>query len=330
MHLVFIMALYFASMSVSASEMELSFSGAEKFSLKGTLQVPDVEREKINGCMLLLPGSGPTDREGNQPPRLSTNLLKQIAETLSISGIATFRFDKRAAHVYKEYWPANPKDLPVFFSWDNHAADVIAAFKTMKQKLNLPMECGILGHSEGGLLALSVAGELKPGSLILMGTPGRTMSNILIEQIKQILVAQGASDTVQEFYRTKMKDIHAHIIMNGEIPNDIPDGLRPLYAPASALYFKSVLPLDPTTLVENYKGAVLLMNGEWDIQVNPIQDMQALFNEFEKRTSGIQEMYLVPGASHNFKHVSGPDEPGFFGEITIETKTKLMNWMRDL
>lgn len=99
------------------TEREVAFNGAGGFQLRGTLVLPSATKGKVPG-VLLLPGSGPSDRNGNQPPQLVTDLLKQIAERLAADGFASLRFDKRAAAVYATTWPKDMAAMNNFFSYD--------------------------------------------------------------------------------------------------------------------------------------------------------------------------------------------------------------------
>jgi hypothetical protein len=87
-------------------EREVTFAGVGGLSLHGTLLLPWALKGKVPG-LLLLPGSGPTSRNGDQPPLLVTDLLKQIAERLAKQGYASLRFDKRAAPGYARFWPTD-------------------------------------------------------------------------------------------------------------------------------------------------------------------------------------------------------------------------------
>src|SRR5436309_15501621 len=74
------------------TEREVTFAGAGGLQLHGTLVLPSGTKGKAPG-VLLLSGSGPTDRNGNQLPQIVTDLLKQIAERLAADGYASLRFD---------------------------------------------------------------------------------------------------------------------------------------------------------------------------------------------------------------------------------------------
>src|SRR5688572_26599533 len=80
------------------TEVAVSFIGARDAKLAGTLTLPSAKADQRFPALLLLQGSGPTDRDGNQLPMIRTDLLKQLADALSEIGVATLRFDKRGMH----------------------------------------------------------------------------------------------------------------------------------------------------------------------------------------------------------------------------------------
>src|SRR4051812_48487042 len=143
------------------TEREVTFAGAGGLQLHGTLVVPAI-KGKVPG-VLLLPGSGPSDRNGNQPPALVTDLLKQIAERLAADGYASLRFDKRAAAVYASTWP--PKDMAAlnnFFSYDAFVGDARAGLDFLKSQSEInPKLTVVAGHSEGGLIAIQLVHDLE-------------------------------------------------------------------------------------------------------------------------------------------------------------------------
>src|SRR5438128_1948923 len=111
---------------------EISFAGVGGLKLQGTFEAPAGATGMK--ALLLLPGSGPTDRNGNQPPGLITDLLKQIADDLAAHGIASFRFDKRAAHVHAADWPKDASKLNDFFAWDKFVGDAGAALDVLRKQ----------------------------------------------------------------------------------------------------------------------------------------------------------------------------------------------------
>src|SRR5262245_24748089 len=100
------------------AEEEVSFTGEGSLTLHGTLVLPPGAEGRVP-ALLLLPGSGPTDRDGNQPPMLVTDLLQQVADALASAGVASLRFDKRAAHVHASDWPTELAAQQSFFAYES-------------------------------------------------------------------------------------------------------------------------------------------------------------------------------------------------------------------
>lgn len=152
-------ALVAAHASAEPTRTEVAFEGVGGLELKGTLVVPEGKPEGEPGArwpaVLLLPGSGPTDRDGNQPPALTTDLLKQFAERLAAErlaaeGVATLRFDKRAAPTDRDAWPRTPEALNAFFGWEAFVGDARAAYRYLRAREEVGSFVAIAGHSGGG------------------------------------------------------------------------------------------------------------------------------------------------------------------------------------
>ena len=213
--------------------MDVQFAGVGGFSLRGTLTLP--AGDKPAPALLLIPGSGPTDRNGNQPPALVTDLLKQLAERLAREGVATLRFDKRATHVYAADWPKDPDALNRFFGWDRFTGDAKLAYLYLRGRPGIdPKRAGILGHSEGGIIALVVGAEMaaspdRPAALVLAGTPGRPLGDVVHNQVADTLTRQNASADQVKFFLDKTDSISSEVIRTGMVPADVPPGLAALY-----------------------------------------------------------------------------------------------------
>src|SRR6266850_6325936 len=164
------------------------FAGSDGAILAGTLLLPiKSELGRVPGIVLVA-GSGPTDRDGNNalvPERI--DLLKQLAELLARAGIATLRYDKRGIGESTPRPRGGLEEQERFFSWDNFVGDVAAAHgELVKHDEIKPYATALLGHSEGGLLALAAAPMItgnRPHGMVLAATPGRPMRDILRAQI---------------------------------------------------------------------------------------------------------------------------------------------------
>ena len=312
--------------------MDVQFNGSNGFTLRGTLTMPAAG--KPSPALLLLPGSGPTDRDGNQPPALITDLLKQLADRLAMEGVATLRFDKRASHGYAAAWPKDADSLNRFFAWARFCEDAKLAYLFLRARPGVDAKrTGILGHSEGGIIALAVGSELaaapdRPAVLVLAGTPGRTLSAVIHNQVADMLARQNATADQVKFFLDKTDSINSDLIRTGMVPADVPPGLAALYPPSASLYLQSVLPLDPRDLAKQIVGPVLVMNGEKDIQVSPDKDSRPLAAALRARKgSAAVDLVIVAGASHNLKPISA-DPNGFTGIAAEAALDRLAAWLR--
>lgn len=326
MKILVLIILFIAPLISLASEKSISFK-SNNLTLYGTITLPKDTAIAAHG-VLLIPGSGPTDRDGNQPD-LKADLLKQIAESLAEHGIASFRFDKRATQAYRMLWPADQKKLTKFFSWNNFADDIRNAFLTLQKYPHIDAKnCSILGHSEGGLFAIDVASKLKPSSLILLATPGRPTSSVLTEQITALLEKQKTSDDQKKYYLNELSRVMSVIKKTGVIPTDVPMGLAALFPKSADLFLQEALKFNPTSKIKNYNGPILIMNGLSDAQVNPKLDAEALYKIAVQRVNSAAKLKLLPSLSHNFKKINTPLDPGIAGPVSETALDEINNWMK--
>ena len=317
-----------SSLTAAPSVEEVTFTGATGLKLSGELMLP--EGDGPFPCALLLPGSGPTDRDGNQPG-FKTDLHKQIAEHLAGEGVATFRFDKRPVARYLKQWPSltDAEALSEFFSFENHVADVAAAYKAMTAHKSVDgTRCAIVGHSEGGLFASWEAHLLKPKTVVLIGTAGQTLEGVIRYQIGRNLSQPGVTPELRKQITDSNEAAMKSLIANGTIPKDTHAGLVALYNPSALSLVRSYLTIDPVVSLAEYDGPVLVMNGEKDVQVRAKVDLPLLMSALERRKAGVQEKFIVPGASHNLKAVESETDPGIAGPAVPAALEKLAEWLK--
>lgn len=313
----------------AAARMErpVSFVGAGGVTLAGTLTLPP--RPAPVPALVLVGGSGPTDRDGNQPPILRTDLLRQIAADLAKQGIASLRYDKRGQYASGKP-PATAKALYDFVAWQNYVGDAAAAFRWLQAQPGIqPARVGLLGHSEGGLLALDAADALRkspPAVLVLVSTPGRPISAVLHEQLERLLLAQRVPPAPSRFFLDKNDAILAEIQKTGRVPTDVPPGLAALYQPYLGKFLQGELGVKPTELVARFPGSVLVLQGGADAQVSPDEDA-ALLGAVRRKKGGVPALVVVPGASHNLKRVHSDLDLGFSGAIVPGALNALNGWL---
>ena len=256
------------------TERELVFtSGA--LQLAGTLTLPaGVERPPI---AVIVAGSGPTDRNGNQGPGLRTNTYALLAWGLARAGIGSLRYDKRVLPATK-----GQVILPEM-TFDDFANDVAAAVAAVRG--DYP-KVFVIGHSEGGSLGIRAATRgVTVDGLVLVSTPGRAMTAILHEQLSRQLDAA----TLAQF------DSALARYLRGEEPGDLPPALRALVAPVNRRFMQGWATLDPTAELAAARLPVLIVQGDMDIQIR-VTDAQAL-----KAARADAQLFIVPGASHTLK-----------------------------
>jgi hypothetical protein len=306
---------------VPVSSREVHFKGYGGFDLAGTLALP-AGTGKFP-AVLLIPGSGPTDRDGNEP-FIQMDVLKDIAERLQADGIATLRFDKRAVQRYSKQWPKTAAKLDDFFSWEAFVGDAAGAYDCLKTQPEIDANrLAILGHSEGGLLALEVAKTSHPHALVLVSTPGRDFGALILEQISQGYSAQFTDAATLKARVAQVKRIVDAVRTTGKVPPDVPAELAPVFPSYLSRYLHSTFMLDPAADAKLFDGPALIVQGQKDIQVSPDRDAPKLKSAIKN-----SELFYVPGASHCMKAVSGPTDPGLTGPMLPDALDKISSWLK--
>ena len=228
--------------------------------LHGTLLTPP----GASAVAVILPGSGPTDRDGNSPMGVAAGTYRLLAEGLADQGIATLRIDKRGIAASAA---AGFDETRLRFT--DLAADARAWAAEAAARAGKPC-AWLIGHSEGALVALkAVAGGDDPESskvcgLILLAGAGRPAGVVLREQLTAL------PDPLKTQAYDALTELEA-----GRTVAEPPAALAALFRPSVQPYLISWLPLDPAMLLAAYDGPVFIGQGTTDIQVGVI-DAQAL------------------------------------------------------
>ncbi len=308
---------------------QISFTSNDGAVLAGTLTMPGGMVEKVP-ALVLLQGSGPTDRDGNQPPVLRTDLLRQIAEGLAQKGIATLRYDKRGMHANAPGLPTDPKDYAAYFDWHRFVDDAYAAYAFLRAQPSVDLhKTGIAGHSEGGTIALDLAARLqdkeKPAMLVLMATAGRPIDVIVREQLDRQLAALKPAQK-RAFMAENDRAVQA-IRDTGQVPEKLPQALNGVYPSFSGPFWQAQMKLDPAELARRYPGPVLLVQGAADIQISADRDATALDRALQARGSDDHTLILLPRTSHALKVLQDDKDMGFAGEIDPALIDRIAVWL---
>ena len=207
---------------------------------------PDVERPPI---ALLIAGSGSTDRDGNGP-QVKPATLKKLSEQLVARKIATLRYDKRGAGGWKPEF-GRPEDFR-FKDFVEDAATLVNYLRSSGKFSRL----ALVGHSEGGLVAILTARRVPIDRLVLLVTAARRQGDLVKAQLER---KQLPPDVLQPIVKA------IDTIMSGQIVDPPPPGLAiaPSMQPGIASAFTED-PIDPLKLVER---PTLIVGGGRDRQV---------------------------------------------------------------
>jgi uncharacterized protein len=300
---------------------EVRFAGTSGATLAGTLLLPLRSEIQYVPGVVLISGSGPTDRDGNNPLiPVRIDLLKDIAERLADAGIATLRYDKRGIGRSTERPAGSFEEQERFFRWENFVGDAVAAHAELLRHGEIKAYAtAFLGHSEGGLLAIAACEAMagrRPHALVLASTPGLPLSTIVREQIARS--APSLSDAANQ--------VMATISTTGHVPTDISAEMRGLFPPYAGPFLQSAFAFDPAAALSRTDNACLLVHGGADNQIVPLADIQPLIDVLSHRKAP-GEALVVPAVSHNLKPVAGPADPGFAGPLSPVVGDKLAEWL---
>ena len=254
--------------------------------LEGTLLVPQA---KASATLVILSGSGAPDRDGNTSGGLKASTYKLLAEGLASQGIATLRFDKRGMYASA----AATKDANAVTIAD-YGDDLQSWVSVLRKETHVPC-VWVLGHSEGGLVAMAAARRLQGAcGFVLVAAPGRKVGDVLRSQLQanpadapllgQALPAIDALERGQRVDTTTMNP-----------------ALLALFRPAVQGYLISLFSYDPAQLVAAIDKPVLVMQGQRDLQVTE-QDAKLL-----AKADPRAQLVLLPDVNHVLKAVTSDD-----------------------
>ena len=250
--------------------------------------------------VLIIPGSGPTDLNGNNPMGVKASSYKLLAEALGAQGVSSVRVDKRG--MFSSAAAGDPNEVTL----EIYAQDYSDWVETIRGETGA--DCVyVLGHSEGALMA-SAAASINDnicGQILVSGV-GRSFGEVLREQLKAnpanfiiMKEAVAAIEQLEAGERVDTKDMHT--------------ALKPLFGEHVQGFLISIMAADPSKIAAQANTKTLIIHGETDIQT-AVADAEALASA----TGGT--LVIVPGVNHvlknapknrrkNIKTYSQPDLP---------------------
>lgn len=254
--------------------------------LRGTMLSPSTEHGPV---VLIIPGSGPTDRDGNNPAGISAAPYRLLAEDLAARGVTTIRIDKRGLAGSAGATPdGNAVTIP------DYVTDVQAWSTVIRQRTGASC-IWLLGHSEGGLIAMATA-DSRPDicGLMLVAAPGRPMGEIIREQLK----AKPANAPLLDRALPAIDALEAGKRVD---TTNMPPPLLRLFNPRVQGFLISAFSYDPAELLKGYRKPVLILQGLRDMQVR--EGDARMLKDADPRAT----LVLLPGVNHVLKSVDSDD-----------------------
>ncbi len=233
--------------------------------LHGTLTLPRSGAGPF-AAVLLLPGSGPVDENGNAPGALGNSMYQQLAYDLTCEGYAVLRYDKLGLAPST----GNGNDVTLA-TYVRNARDLVT-WLARRSAID-PHEIILMGHSEGGLIALAAAPGLKIAGVISLEGPGEPMARIIESQAIAEAKLRGASRAQIARERAQIDATlaairHSHSVslsLHGALAHN---PFARLFAPAAGL-LRSEIDVDPAQLARAIHVPMLITQGGKDVQVLP-------------------------------------------------------------
>ena len=245
--------------------------------IDGTLLIPESAEDPP--LVILIAGSGPTDRDGNQS-FMKNNMLKKVAEALTNDGVATFRYDKRIVKQLK----TRTFDKNIRFDdFVNDAKSVVSYFKPSYSSII------IAGHSQGSLVGL-LACETEVDGFISLAGAGNPIDQIILEQISK----------TAPFFVEDTKRVF-EILKSGETTTDFPPALASIFNLETQPFMSNWMQYNPQERIEKLEIPTLIINGTKDLQMTT-SEAQLL-----KERKPDAELVIIENMNHLLFEINGDD-----------------------
>lgn len=289
-------------------EIDLSFE-SHGTNLYGVLTIPN-SKDSNNVLAIIVGGSGPTDKDGNQYGVMFPNTYKFLAHSLAEKGITTFRFDKRGVGA-----SASSLDQESKLTFDLYIEDVCSLINYLHKHRDFG-KIILIGHSEGALISFVAGKKAKIDGYVAIASPGTPIDQILQKQIKERMPIM-AEKTASILSSLK----------NRQIVDSVPQALTTIFRKSVQPFLISMMDYDPRKEIEAIRAPILIIQGDNDIQVN-WEEAKKLSeaNPTAKliRISGMNHVLKICGTSiaENYKSYNSPAVP-IANAISSEIKSFL-------
>lgn len=235
--------------------------------------------------VIIIPGSGPTNRNGNQPPNMITNAYKMLAEELASQSVNVFTYDKRFLGQLKQQKKID-ESKHVF---QDNIHDLNLIINTLKDRFK---KITLIGHSEGSLIGnLAAIDNPSVNRFVSIAGQGETIDKVMEKQIAQN----------SPFLQKSTQEILAKL-KNDETVDVVIPMLQSLFRPTVQPYLISWIKINPTDEIQKLSIPILIISGDKDIQIDTMQ------GEKLHLASPTSELVVLHQMNHILKEIDQDDE----------------------
>ena len=302
---------------------EVSFNNGDAI-LKGTLVIPE-NASRQTPVLLMVTGSGLQNRDEEI---FEHKPFAVIADALARAGIATLRYDDRG-------FGESTGDV-VNCTTEDLKNDAFAGVQLLRSRFD---KVGVIGHSEGGTIALMLAAEKKVDFIVSLAGMAVSGKETLLWQNRLALAAANIpSETIDlyckaldEVFDASISGIAMPSTTQYNLPTSLAQNLTVVTKQLQTPYMKQFLTLDSRPLLGNITCPVLALNGSKDTQVEPESNLGALRSGLQKNAKN--KLEAIEGVNHLFQHCKTgmATEYGNIEEtIAPEVLEKIVYWLSNL
>ncbi|MGW6054199.1 alpha/beta hydrolase family protein [Streptomyces sp. NPDC055189] len=279
-------------------DTDMTVTADDGTSLAGTLTLP--VGSGPHPAVVLLHGSGPLDRDGNTA-KLPMNLARPVAEALAARGIATLRYDRRGSG-------ANPGDWRAAGFSDNRR-DAAAAVRALAGRGDIRADAiGVIGHSEGSLHAMALAGRTDVRAVVLLAGFANRGEDAFRWQGRSIIASMPAP---VRLLRRPLAGLGSRAL--ARVKKTRTDVARVAGAKVNARWMREMLVHDTRHDLTAAHAAVLAVTGDKDLQVDP-DDLR----EIARLVPGGAETHRIDDLTHILRRDSGRPTPASYRRLLRE------------
>jgi hypothetical protein len=259
--------------------------GSNGVTLAGTLSKPKAAAAGKLPAIVLVSGSGPHDRDSVV---FDIPIMGEVADALADAGFIVLRYDKRGFG--QSGGRLDSASLTDF------ADDLRAAVQYLADRKDVdPKRIAVVGHSEGGAVALMAAEKDKRIAAVgLVATNGFTGAEIVLAQQQRALARSKLSDEEKQ-QRVELQKKIIDAVLTGKGLDQLPPGVR---RQVDNPEYQSILANDPSKIVPKVKQPILVVQGELDTQVEPLNADRLDALTKSRKNGGPAEVVKVPGINH--------------------------------